>query len=192
MLVPWNAVLSTMVFFKDELPGTNISFMISFAMNGIMVFIVIAIVFFSADKIANRFLRVHLVFLCTAPILMTIPVIVHESTKAFTSLTPTYWITFFLLLIVGMGHTVPQAYSLSWIALLPEKYMGACSFGMGLSSLILNFTEAIFIAAGGSDETNERKYIETNIYYAIAGAILVITAALYFVERDSPFAIYYC
>ena len=77
MLVPWNAVLSTMVFFKDELPGTNISFMISFAMNGIMVFIVIAIVFFSADKIAHRFLRVHLVFLCTAPVLMAIPVIVH-------------------------------------------------------------------------------------------------------------------
>ena len=70
--------------------------------------------------------------------------------------------------------------------------MGACSFGMGLSSLILNVTEAVFIAAGGSDETDERKYIETNIYYAIAGFILVVTAALYFVERDSPFALYYC
>jgi hypothetical protein len=37
MLISWNAVLSTMPFFEEELPGTNIIYMISFAMNGVMV-----------------------------------------------------------------------------------------------------------------------------------------------------------
>jgi hypothetical protein len=55
MLAPWNAVLSTMHFYKEELPGTNIDFMIAFAMNGIMIFVVLACVFFTKDKLANGF-----------------------------------------------------------------------------------------------------------------------------------------
>ena len=104
MLAPWNAVLSTMNFYIQELPDTNIDFMIAFAMNGIMIFVVLACVFFTKDKLAYRYVRVNLVFLITAFVMVSIPIIVRKSAESSTSFG--YWTTLILLTAIGMGHTV--------------------------------------------------------------------------------------
>jgi hypothetical protein len=104
MLAPWNAVLSTMHFYKEELPGTNIDFMIAFAMNGIMIFVVLACVFFTKDKLANRFLKVNMVFLVTSVVMVLVPITVRKSAES--SVTLGYWVTLILLTAIGMGHTV--------------------------------------------------------------------------------------
>ena len=75
MLAPWNGVLSTMSFFVNALPGTNIDFMISFAMNGIMIFIVILCVIF-ADSAAYRFVKINFILMITGILLVFVPLIV--------------------------------------------------------------------------------------------------------------------
>jgi hypothetical protein len=47
MLIPWNCVVSTVPFYESSLPNTNIVYMISFAMNGVMAIVTILCVIFA-------------------------------------------------------------------------------------------------------------------------------------------------
>jgi len=96
MLAPWNAVLSTMPFYIFELPGSNIDVVIAFAMNGIMIFIVVVCVIF-ANSAANRFIKINLILLIIALLMVFVPIIVSSTG---------YWVTVITLVVLGILSTV--------------------------------------------------------------------------------------
>jgi hypothetical protein len=63
--------------------------------------------------------------------------------------------------------------------------MAILSVGFGVSSLVCNGMEAIMLAIG------EQDFGQINVYYGITGALLVLAACAYFIERSSNFTLYY-
>ena len=103
MLAPWNAVLSTMPFFLTELPDTNIAYMISFALNGVAIFVVIFVVIFG-DSQLNRYRKINCNFVATAVLIAFIPIVVRDSTTVSKQFG--YWTTITVLTGVGVLATV--------------------------------------------------------------------------------------
>ena len=112
MLIPWNCVVSTVPFYAASLPNTNIVYMISFAMNGVMALVTILCVIF-ADPAKHRALKINFMFLVAGIFLMFLPLVVHSSLSAFEGIWPSYWITLFSLCIFGILTTISQASCLS-------------------------------------------------------------------------------
>ena len=62
--------------------------------------------------------------------------------------------------------------------------MAVASVGYGVSAILLNLLEFVFLAVG-SNITEQQSFIRTNIYYAISAAILLLAGMLYFVQRKN-------
>jgi len=75
ILAPFNAVLSTLDFFESETPNYPISFVISFAINGLMVIVVLLCLAYS-EMGANK-VKINLMFALTAVLLVILPTIVN-------------------------------------------------------------------------------------------------------------------
>jgi len=73
---------------------------------------------------------------------------------------------------------------MAYTSLLPENYMAVASVGYGVSAILLNLLEFVFLAVG-SNITEQQSFIRTNIYYAISAAILLLAGMLYFVQRKN-------
>lgn len=129
MLAPWNVVLSSLPFYDESLPDTNIDVVIAFAMNGLMIFVVILCVIF-ANSATNRPIKINLILLIMGVIVIFVPLIVRNTG---------YWVTVTLLIFLGVLSTVVQASVLAYMSMLPEKYMAINSVGIGLSAILLNF-----------------------------------------------------
>ena len=98
ILAPFNAVLSTLDFFSAETPNYPISFVISFAINGIMVIVVLLCIAYS--EIGSNKVKINIVFALTAVLLIALPLVVEKSKIWFGELV-CFWITVTLLVVLG-------------------------------------------------------------------------------------------
>ena len=74
MMTPWNTILSSLDFFTQEMPNYPISFVISFAVNGVMVLVILVAIAFS--EYGSHATKVNLMFFLTAITLVMIPFVV--------------------------------------------------------------------------------------------------------------------
>lgn len=99
ILAPFNAILSTLDFFETETPNYPITFVISFAVNGVMVIVVLLCIAYS-EVGTNKF-KINLTFALTAVLLLVIPNIVQESKNLWGELV-CFWITVILMILMGV------------------------------------------------------------------------------------------
>jgi len=75
IIAPWNAILSTLEFFVVSMPNYPISFVVSFAINGIVVFVVLICMAYSEK--GSHALKVNFIFAVTAIVLLLVPFFVR-------------------------------------------------------------------------------------------------------------------
>jgi hypothetical protein len=97
-LAPWNAVLSTLDFLSTSMPNYPISFVISFAINGVMILVVILCIAY--QEVGSHALKVNFVFVVTALLLIVIPFLVKYSAE-FLGEGACFWLTLVLMVILG-------------------------------------------------------------------------------------------
>ena len=71
ILAPWNAVLSALDFFDAETPDYPINFVISFAINGVMVIVVLLCIAYS--EMGSNGFKINFIFFLTGLILILLP-----------------------------------------------------------------------------------------------------------------------
>lgn len=91
--------------------------------------------------------------------------------------------------LIGITLALALAGSLSYMSLMPERYMALNSMGFGFSGLISALLNALLLLIFGSEDSNEFARVMT--FYALCFIIMTITASMYFVERKSDFAQFY-
>ncbi len=98
ILAPFNAILSTLDFFNNETPNYPISFVISFAINGVMVVVVLICLAYS--EVGSNSVKINLTFAITAVLLMALPLLVSWSREKFSE-SVCFWLTVALLAMLG-------------------------------------------------------------------------------------------
>ena len=99
ILAPFNAVLSTLDFFSAETPDYPISFVISFAINGVMVIVVLFCIAYS--ELGSNKVKINLMFALTALLLIVLPLLVEQSRVLFGQVV-CFWLTVILLVLLGI------------------------------------------------------------------------------------------
>ncbi len=99
ILAPFNAILSTLDFFESQTPNYPITFVISFAINGVMVVVVLLCIAYS--EVGSNKIKINLMFGLTALLLVLIPILVQQSKEWFGELA-CFWITVTLMVMMGV------------------------------------------------------------------------------------------
>ena len=133
VMSPFNAVLSTLDFFEDAMPGYPISFVVSFAINGIMVFVVMVCIAYPEK--GSHGVKISLMFLVTSAILVAIPYATDlTSSKAGPGVS--FYVIVGVLCLLGGITAISQSAVFAYMSVLPERYMAICSTGFGVSGIL--------------------------------------------------------
>ena len=65
--------------------------------------------------------------------------------------------------------------------------MAIASVGYGVSAILLNLMEMVFLLLGSSITDT----MQANLYYSISAGILLVAGLLYFIERNNSFVQFY-
>lgn len=116
IIAPWNAILSTLDFFAASTPDYPITFVVSFAINGVMVVVVLLCIAYS-DR-GTHAAKINMTFLLTALLLVLLPVTVNYTIRLGQSAS--FWITCSYLVLIGCLTAVSQSAVLAYLAKLPD------------------------------------------------------------------------
>lgn len=184
ILAPWNAVLSTLDFFDNETPDYPINFVISFAINGVMVIVVLLCIAYS--EIGSNGFKINFMFFITGIILILLPIWIDQ-TKVWFGQRTCFWLTVAVLVLLGALTAISQSAVLSYMAMLPDqKYMAIACFAMGVSAIIQNAIRAIVLEVFPSKDLGG-----VLIYFALTSIMLFIAASFYFIEKGNQFSLHY-
>ena len=92
-----------------------------------------------------------------------------------------------LMFFIGVTQALALAQTLSYMSLMPEKYMAFNSMGIGFSGLVSLGINVLL--AFCFDEDAEFARVMTS--YIICFLIMTTISAQYFIEHKSPFAQFY-
>lgn len=165
MLLPWNAMLAAMDFFKEEFPSYEPSFSLLVAVSGPM-FLVQALVFFFLGSIPRQ-IKVTAMFALSTLItfgLVLVPICVTDEATA-------YWLVITLSLLFGSAYAVLQA-ALYGLAGPVASLINNLNLGIGISGLSVNLLRMVVLASVHSNT------IGAQIFFYTAGAYLMICTVL--------------
>ena len=162
VLLPWNAVLTSLDFFEEKLPELNPSSVIGFAVNSLLVAASIGTMIFGGRL--SLVARISGLYIVVAILMIMLPLITEHVGDAFS-------IDVVILSLFGMAAGVIQASTFAVGGMLPGRYMGALMLGVGFSGIILNLLRAISLLAIPGDS-----YKGALMYFIIAAVILVISS----------------
>ena len=92
------------------------------------------------------------------------------------------------MFLIGVTMATALAQTLSYISLMPERYMALNSMGIGFSGLIsLGLNSVLLLCLDGAAED----FTRVMIAYGLCFLSMTGIAAIYFLERKSDFAQYY-
>lgn len=99
ILAPQNAIISTLDFFNKLTPSYPISFVVSFAINGVMVIVVLLCIAYS--EVGSNKIKINLMFFLTGLLLLAIPILTAQSKIWFGELA-CFWIAVALMVLLGV------------------------------------------------------------------------------------------
>jgi equilibrative nucleoside transporter 1/2/3 len=188
ILLPWNAVLTALDFFIISYPNYNPAFVFGLTLNAPNFAFNFVTIFFA--KYISQTLRIVsslvVIFACT----WAMP-IVAEYTDGSTS-----WVLILIVIVVmGIASAFSQGGLFGFASMFPGQYTGAVMLGNGLSGLSMNvlrmITLAAFPPAEEGDKSNNKDFIGSMIYFAIASLIVICCIFGFFYVLKTPFAHYY-
>ena len=165
MLLPWNAMLAAMDFFKEEFPSFEPSFSLLVAVSAPM-FGVQAIAFFFLQYIPLH-IKVTFMFMLSTAItfgLVLIPLCVADEATA-------YWLVIVLSLLFGSAYAILQAalYGLAGPAI---GLLNNLNLGIGISGLSVNCLRIVVLA------TVESNTVGAQIFFYTTGVYMLVCSYL--------------
>lgn len=112
------------------MPDYPITFVATFAVNGVMV--VIVFICLAAPTLSTHAVKINLSLFLSGVLSLLIPL---ASAKLSGQLTR-FWIVIFLMLFTGAFMGAALAQTLSYMSAMPERYMALNSMGIGASGLV--------------------------------------------------------
>jgi len=179
ILLPWNAVLTSLDFFDGKMHEYHPASVFGFAVNGLVtVTSVLTMVYGSKLSYVTR---ISGSYLFTAALMVILPFITESlnSGSAFAA-------DMVILTFSGMLGGVIQASSFALGGMLPGKFMGALMFGQGISGISLNLLRAVCLLI-----IPDNSYKGALIYFMLAAVILVFSAIANWKFMQLPFVKYY-
>lgn len=165
MLLPWNAMLAAMDFFKEEFPSYEPSFSLLVAVSAPM-FGVQALVFFLLQSIPLHF-KVTTMFIVSTLVtfgLVLVPLWVSDESTA-------YWLVIMLSLIFGSAYALLQA-ALYGLAGPSAELLNNLNLGIGISGLSVNMLRIVVLASISSNT------VGAQIFFYTTGAYLLLCTYL--------------
>eukprot|EP00347_Sterkiella_histriomuscorum_P015986 403354936 len=183
-LLPWNAILTALDFFKEKLPGYQPDFVFSLANNGLLTVIQLFIVI-QGHKY-GYVLRISGGFLVISVLMIGLPLSAN-----FLNPDAGFAACISILVVFGAMGGIVQGSVFGLAGMFPFKYMGAVMFGNGLSGITLNILRAITLAALPPITGSDNNFKGSLIYFILASVILIICAIgmVFFMKMN--FVIYY-
>ena len=156
--------------------------MASFAVNGVMVFVVF--ICLAVPRIAPHSIKINLSIFLAALLTILLPITV----KIIPDQTEKFWVAIVFMFFIGVAMALALAQTLSYMSFMPERYMALNSMGIGFSGLVsLGIYGTILLCLGSPDE----EFKVVMIANSLCSILMLGIAAIYFFERKSPFAQYY-
>lgn len=196
VLLPWNAILSTLDYFNFYMPTYNPGFVFPLAVNFLQLFMMF-VVSIVAGKLSYNF-KIGVMYLFTAVLTIILPFwpyMLKDEGVAF-------WICIVNLLMFGLCVSFLQASGFGFSGVLPGKYIGIFMVGQGVSGVGMNvirlISEFIFDPhlpeKGKTPDQIDPKHTEFKgaiTSYVIATAFLIGVAFMQFAVSRNEFANYY-
>ena len=92
--------------------------------------------------------------------------------------------------LIGATTALALAGTLSYMSLMPERFMALNSMGIGFSGLISLLLSSVLLLIFGSHENGD-SFVCVITFYALCCLIMMASASMYFFERKSAFAQFY-
>ena len=165
MLLPWNAMLASMDFFKDEFPSYEPSFSLLVAVSAPM-FLVQALAFFFMQDISLH-VKVTVMFTVSTAVtfaLVLVPLCIADEATA-------YWTVIALSVLFGSAYALLQA-ALYGLAGPVAALINNLNLGIGISGLSVNVLRILVLASVESPTTG------AYIFFFTTGAYLLFCTCL--------------
>ena len=178
---PYNFIILTLPYLSGVMPDYPIEYVVTFAVNGVMVLVII----FSLAKpqIGSHATKINLSILVAALLTLLLPLVSKVSPGQAT----TFWVTIALMFLIGVAMGAALAQTLSYMSLMPERYMALNSMGIGFSGLTSLVLYAVLLLCFDTDHEFER----VMTFYSLCFILLSGISALFIIERRSDFCQYY-
>lgn len=177
---PFNFITLTLPFFESMMPDYPITYVVTFAVNGVMVIVVL--VCLAAPGMASHPVKINLSLFIAGALTLFLPFLA----KFVPNETAVFALCVSFMGIIGIMMGLALAGSLSYMSLMPARYMALNSMGIGFSGLISLILNAILLLIFGSSDSSEFARVVT--FYTLNFVLMTMTASMYFYERNSLFA----
>ena len=162
------------------MPDYPITFVATFAVNGVMV--VIVFICLAAPTLSTHAVKINLSLFLSGVLSLLIPL---ASAKLSEQLTR-FWIVIFLMLFTGAFMGAALAQTLSYMSFMPEHYMALNSMGIGVSGLVSLAFYSILLSSYA-----DKDFTMNLVFFILNFVMMTAISSLYFFECNSNFAQYY-
>ena len=179
---PFNFITLTLAYYDARMGTYPIDFVVTFAVNGVMVIVVFACL--SKPRIASHAKMVNFSLLLAGVFTLLLPLVVQLSAENNRQ-DLAFWLSLPLMFLVGTTQATALAQSLSYMSYMPERFMALNSMGIGFSG-ILSLLINVILLAWLPDASQD--FTRTLISYFSCFLIMAGAASMNFVEKKSLFA----
>lgn len=137
VLLPWNAILSTLDYFNFYMPTYNPGFVFPLAVNFLQLFMMF-VVSIVAGKFSYNF-KIGVMYLATSVLTIILPFWPYMIKDEGTA----FWLCIVNLLMFGICVAFLQASGFGFSGVLPGKYIGIFMVGQGVSGVAMNVIRLI-------------------------------------------------
>ena len=188
MILPWNALIQSLGFLDANLPGKDISFVVSTIANApIFIAQVLLIKFY---KFFNSKL-VAVISLCAiASLCIVIPII----TEYINNVTLLWIIILIVLAVFCTASGFLQSAGFGYAGPFPPRIIGSLSTGCGLSGVIIGICRAISLASFPTENNvpdDPNLYKGTLLYFILASFCCVVCLVLFLIMLKTPYNRFY-
>ncbi len=131
------------------MPDYPISYVVTFAVNGVMVLVVF--VSLANPKIARHSFKINLSLFCSGLLTLGLPFVAYYSQNQAWA----FWLSVTLMFFIGITMALALAQTLSYMSFMPESYMALNSFGIGFSGVFTLSVNVILLLCFGADDSHE-------------------------------------
>ena len=173
---PYNFILLSLPYIQGQMPDYPITFVATFAVNGVMVFVVF--ICLALPNMLSHAIKINLSLFFSGLLTLLLPL----TAEAISGQAARFWVAICLMLLTGVGMGLALAQTLSYMSSMPERYMALNSMGIGFSGLISLILYGILLECFKDDD---HAFALNIIFYSMNFVLMTGIASMYFIESRS-------
>lgn len=181
-LIGWNSILTALDFFGDKFPF-NVAFLF-----GIPLFISTNIFSYLIYVVA-RFLSINS-RIVLGLLIMMIVLIIMPILAALMPNEEGFYISLFLIFILGMSNAIMQGSAVSLASMFPYECLSFYFTGTGIAGMTICILRMIMLSSFG-DNDEKGVLIGTIVYFTLSSCFLLFTLIMHIFFKKTEFCKYY-